>query len=319
MNRTRWTFVAIVAVALLLVGVTLLVRNFSSSGEQAPGLTVDKPEAVKVRMLTALPVEPWVRSAAEKFNAEKRTVDGVPIEVQIEAVDGLTALGRWDRDEYGTLPADVRPEDLTDEERARLANFPVAWIPDSRYLVELANASYDERLGRDVFLTDGEYRARPLAISLFTWGVYDSRAKALLGEVRHAQLDGDPRRRHGQGRLARAGRRPGLGLLQAGDTQPGEERRRTGRHDRRRRRILRPHRHRRRRHHRPRVPALAEGADGRRHRLQQQQSPTRPRTLRSSATAWATAARLLESDLLQNMQGILNRWEDPLRSITPNM
>ena len=254
MNRTRWTFVAIVAVALLLVGVTLLVRNFGSSGEQAPGLTVDKPEAVKVRMLTALPVEPWVRSAAAKFNAEERTVDGVPIEVQIEAVDGLTALGRWDRDEYGTLPADERPEDLTDDERARLANFPAAWIPDSRYLVELANASYAERLGRDVFLTDGEYRARPLAISLFTWGIYQSRAKALLDKFGTINWKAIHDAAIGQGRLARAGRRPGLGLLQAGHPQPGEERRRAGRHDRRRRRILRPHRHRRGRRHRARVP-----------------------------------------------------------------
>jgi Ca-activated chloride channel family protein len=43
----------------------------------------------------------------------------------------------------------------------------------------LVNAAYKERLGRDVFLTDGEYRARPLAISLLAWGIYDSRADVL--------------------------------------------------------------------------------------------------------------------------------------------
>src|SRR5690606_7313268 len=58
-------------------------------------------------------------------------------------------------------------------------NFPTAWIPDSRYLVELGNAAYNERLGRDVFLTDGEYRARPSAVSLSTWGIYQTRANAL--------------------------------------------------------------------------------------------------------------------------------------------
>ena len=73
----------------------------------------------------------------------------------------------------------MRPEDLSEAEREKLEDFPTAWIPDSRYLVELANASYKERLGRDVFLTDGEYRARPIAISLFTWGLYGSRADVL--------------------------------------------------------------------------------------------------------------------------------------------
>ena len=71
-------------------------------------------------------------------------------------------------------------------EQQELADFPTAWIPDSRYLVELANASYKERLGRDVFLTDGEYRARPIAVSLFTWGLYGSRADVLeehFGEI----------------------------------------------------------------------------------------------------------------------------------------
>lgn len=165
MNRTRVIFIVIVVVALTIVGAGLLLSNMNRQPTDA-GLTVDKPEAVKIRVLTALPVEPWVRSAAAAFNTAEQAVDGVPIEVEVVAMDGLTALGRWDRNEFGALPPDVRPEDLTDEERAALETFPTVWIPDSRYLVELANAAYKERLGRDVFLTDGEYRARPIAISL---------------------------------------------------------------------------------------------------------------------------------------------------------
>ncbi len=178
MTRTRWIFVGIVVAALAIAGIGIFL---SQRGGTAPGaaLTVDKPEAVKVRVLTSLPIEPWVRSAAADFNAGDQAVDGVPIEVEVVAMDGLTALGRWDRNEFGSLPAETRPEDLTEEERAQLADFPTVWIPDSRYLVELANAAYKERLGRDVFLTDGEYRARPIAISLFTWGLYNSRAKVL--------------------------------------------------------------------------------------------------------------------------------------------
>ena len=178
MNRTRLIFVAIVVVALVIVGAGLLWANRSGAPADS-GLTVERPEAVKIRVLTALPVEPWVRSAAQDFNAGDRMVDGVPIEVEVVAADGLTALGRYDRDEFGALPPDIRPEDLTEAEQARLATFPTAWIPDSRYLVELANAAYKERLGRDVFLTDGEYRARPIAISLFAWGLYDTRAQVL--------------------------------------------------------------------------------------------------------------------------------------------
>ncbi len=43
---------------------------------------------------------------------------------------GLPARGRWDRNEYGALAADVRLEDLSEAERSQLADFPTAWIPD---------------------------------------------------------------------------------------------------------------------------------------------------------------------------------------------
>ena len=185
MNRTRTIFLAIISVALLIIVVSLLLTRDGGNTLDG-GLTVARPEAVTIRVLTALPIEPWVRSAAAEFNNGNNSVDGVPIQVEIVAVDGLTALGRWDRNEFGALPADVRPEDLSETERQALENFPTAWIPDSRYLVELANASYSERLGRDVFLTDGEYRARPIAISLFAWGIYTTRAEVLeeqFGEI----------------------------------------------------------------------------------------------------------------------------------------
>ena len=177
MNRTRWIFVAIVAVALVIVGASLLWRALRPG--QVEELTVERPDAITVRVLSALPVEPWVRSAAEDFNASDPQLEGVPLQVEVVAMDGLSALGRWDRNDFGALPADADVENLTPEQEAALESFPTVWIPDSRYLVELANASYKERLGRDVFLTDGQYRARPIAISLFTWGIYESRATVL--------------------------------------------------------------------------------------------------------------------------------------------
>jgi len=123
MNRTRIIFFAIVGLALLII---------------AGG----KDQVLEVHVVSALPIAEWVQSAARDFNAEQHTLEGRPIHVTVTPMDGLTAKGRYEREEMDPLPT--------------------AWIPDNRYLVELVNASYKERLGRDVFLTDGEYRARPL-------------------------------------------------------------------------------------------------------------------------------------------------------------
>src|SRR5512147_984691 len=98
MNRTRWIFAAILAIALIIVGVSLLLRATGRQNADA-ALTVARPASVTIRVLTALPVEPWVRSAAAAFNAEKHVVDGATVQVDVVATDGLTALGRWDRNE----------------------------------------------------------------------------------------------------------------------------------------------------------------------------------------------------------------------------
>lgn len=184
MNRTRWIFVGIVVAALVIVGISLALSGLrpeggGDAGPSGEAITVDRPDAISVRVIAALPIETWVRNAASTYNATSPTIEGVPITVEIVAMDGLTALGRWDRNTFGALEAGGDPATLDAAAREALEEFPTAWIPESRYLVELANASYKERLGRDVFLTDGEYRARPIATSLLTWGIYQSRARVL--------------------------------------------------------------------------------------------------------------------------------------------
>ncbi|MBM4460139.1 MAG: ABC transporter substrate-binding protein [Chloroflexi bacterium] len=177
-QRTQAVFFTILAAVLLVVAAGLGWRALTPGAQQQPLVALPKGP-VQVRILTALPVEPWVREAAQQFNQKGLRQDGQPIEVQVIAMDGLTALGKFDRDDFGALGAKTRDQ-LTAQERQKLeTTFPTVWIPDSRYLVELANVAYKERLGRDVFLTDGEYRARPVAISLFTWGIYQSRASVL--------------------------------------------------------------------------------------------------------------------------------------------
>lgn len=153
MNKTRIVFFAVVLIALAIVGVSIAVQQLSGN---LPNPTA---QPISVRIVTALPIEPWVQDAATKFNADRHSQDGRTIVVTVTPMDSVTALGKWDRGEFTPVPT--------------------VWIPDSRYLVELVNATYSEKLGRDIFLTDGEYRARPLATSLFSWGIYHSRYQVL--------------------------------------------------------------------------------------------------------------------------------------------
>ncbi len=303
------------AVALVIVGASLLLTN-SGNREQGGALTVERPANVTIRVLTALPVEPWVRNAATAFNAENRVVDGSIVQVEVVAIDGLTALGRWDRNEYSALAAGVLPDDLSDAERAALENFPTAWIPDNRYLVELANASYKERLGRDVFLTDGEYRARPIAVSLFAWGVYASRGQVLeerFGDVNWEtihdaaiarggwpELGGDPA--WGFFKLVVPNPSKNVGGLAAMVAIAGEY---YGRTD----------------------ISVADVTNPEFQRwLGELMGAVTDFSSASAYTAEDFAlfgysvgdgGQLLESDLLQNMQGIVTRWEDPLKIYYP--
>ena len=201
-RRAQAVFFLVIGFALLGVGGVLAWQQYEPPTATGSGPLVAAPRGpVQVRVLTALPVEPWVREAARAFNEADITQDGQPVEVQVIAMDGLTALGKFDRDEYGSLGNRTRDELSADELERLQTNFPTVWIPDSRYLVELANAAYKERIGRDVFLTDGEYRARPIAISLFVWGIYQSR-RCVDREVRRHQLADHPRCGDRGGRLA---------------------------------------------------------------------------------------------------------------------
>ncbi len=162
MNRTRWVFVIVVLIAVAIVGASFIVQRPGGVGS-----LIEQPQTLEVRIICALPVEPFVQEAARKFNSENHKLEGHPIRVTVEPMDGLTAMGRWEREEMTPVPT--------------------AWIPDSRYLVELVNATFKEQYGRDIFLTGGEYRARPIAISLFSWGIYSSRAQVL--SARYGEID----------------------------------------------------------------------------------------------------------------------------------
>jgi hypothetical protein len=163
MNRTRWIFFVIVGLAVVIVtaGIVLFVLPGGDDDTTLSREEIDTSQPIDVTVVTALSIEPWIREAAEQFNQERQVLEdtGQTIQVTIIPMDGLAAKSQFEREEMDPIPT--------------------AWIPDSRYLTELVNASFKERLGRDVFLTDGEYRGRPVAITLLAWGIYDSRAQSL--------------------------------------------------------------------------------------------------------------------------------------------
>ncbi len=179
MIRTRIFFVTVLsAAALFLVG-TLAWRTIGGDGG-GPGLAAPRPEIIRIQVVAALPVEQWVQAAADEFKAGGHSKDGTTIEVEVVPMDGLVALGKWERNSFAALGNEVLPGKLRRDELEALQDFPTAWIADGQYLVDIANASFREQFGQDRFLIDGQYRIRPLAKTLLVWGLFRSRGVPLL-------------------------------------------------------------------------------------------------------------------------------------------
>ncbi len=294
MKRSRIIFFAIVGLAVIIViGGLIWSRVGKQEGE--PLTPEVGGDVLEVYVVSALPIADWVQETANRFNAEQHTLEGYPIHVTVTPMDGLTAKGRYERDEMDPLPT--------------------AWIPDSRYLVELVNASYKERLGRDVFLTDGEYRARPLVISLLAWGIYDSRAQVLedrFGEISWhtihdaavapggwAELGGRPE--WGYFKLAISNPRKNISGLAAMVAAAGEY---YGKTNITVEDVANPE-----------FQTWLGEIMGSMSDLSGGTYTVNDLALFGYTTG--DAGQLLESDLLVNMQGIQTRWADPLRIVYP--
>ncbi|MDE0079867.1 MAG: substrate-binding domain-containing protein [Caldilineaceae bacterium] len=179
MNRTRVFLVTVLSAAALFVVGTLAWRTISGEGGGS-GLAATRPEIIRIRVVAAVPVEQWVSAAAEEFKADGRSTEGTTIEVEVIPMDGLVALGKWERNSFAALDREVLPGELHRDEHEALQDFPTVWIADGRYLVEIANASFRGQFGQDRFLSDGQYRVRPLAKTLLVWGLFRSRGVPLL-------------------------------------------------------------------------------------------------------------------------------------------
>ena len=310
MNSTRLLLVTVLSIAVLLV-VGALVWSTVYGDEFSNGLATSRAPTQHIIVITARSVEPWVRAAAEEFNQSGHKAAGASIEVEVVPMDGLIALGKWERNDFNALPTEVRLDELSARERAALDRFPAAWIPDSRYLVDMANAANRNHIGRDPFLSDGQYRTRSVAVSLLAWGFFRSRGTALqenLGEISWStlriaaaaptgwkELGGDPA--WGLFKLALPDPRTDAGGIATMMAAAAEYYQRTD-------------------------IAVEDVTDA---KFQTWLAALMTATADSgginaySADEFAflghaagDGGQFIESDLLQNMQGILTRWDDPL-------
>ena len=75
MTKTRVVFLVLVLIAVAVVAASYLIQR---SGQSPLSALEKKPAVLSVRVVCALPVEPFVTQAARQYNAEKHTLDGVP-------------------------------------------------------------------------------------------------------------------------------------------------------------------------------------------------------------------------------------------------
>lgn len=136
---------------LFIIGAMTYLLVSTSSGKSTGPVTV--------RVVVALPAEPWITDAAKRYNATKPTIDGAPVTVEVVPVDGVTALTKWSNGDWDRTPT--------------------VWLAETRDWVNQANNAVSDRLGRDVFLPGGEYRDQPVALSPEVWAIFESRYKVL--------------------------------------------------------------------------------------------------------------------------------------------
>ena len=105
--KTLTKLLMVLVIGVLIVGVAFRVigvggDNGDEKIELLPTPTALPPEPINVSFIAALPVEPWVRSAAKTFNAEDHFVSRRKVEVEVIPQEGLRALGKWAQGAFRT-------------------------------------------------------------------------------------------------------------------------------------------------------------------------------------------------------------------------
>ena len=185
MKRLRLLSAVILSVLALLLAGTLVGRTFTG---QSAGIAPDGagPPETAILVIAAPALEPWLRAAAEDFNTTRPLQNDTSFEIQIVAMASLTALGDWERSDFGGLKGNQGSEGLERRGRSSPMLLPAAWVPESSSTVHLANDIFGRRQDQSPFLADGPFPTRSVATSPLAWGFYRSRGIALqesLGEV----------------------------------------------------------------------------------------------------------------------------------------
>ncbi len=177
MDRTRWIFMIIMSLALCISGGLLLWTQYIAVPEvpllqsQEPMVTSPPEVPIRVQVISAVPAYDWVNSAADSFNAQGNKIDGRVIEVEIIAMDGLSALNKWGQGEFDPLPT--------------------VWLAESRTWVDQANLAALERTQQDIFLMGGRYRAQPVVLSPLVWGIWKDAHQTLSTHFGTEQISWD--------------------------------------------------------------------------------------------------------------------------------
>ncbi len=130
MNRARIIFVAIILVAILIVGAGLLAQTLGRLSQDdetpSPPAPTLPAGAVVVEIHSSNTKEDWMNQIVAAFNAENHTVEGKPIVVTVFHVGS------------GTSMTDILDGKIK----------PVVWSPGSSPWVATINQSWQDRTGR---------------------------------------------------------------------------------------------------------------------------------------------------------------------------
>jgi len=166
------TFVLILGILVVAVALPMVQQELGPPPTATPAPTpVPEIADLEVQIVTALAVEPWVSQAADTYNAAGHMRDGRPVHIEIIPMQGLSALNKWSRGDFDTIPT--------------------AWLAESRIWVDQANVDALERTGQDIFLTGGRYRSQPVVLSPLVWGVWNDAYETLTEHFQTEDLSWD--------------------------------------------------------------------------------------------------------------------------------
>ena len=181
----------VLVVGVLIAGVIVRVMDGGDDGGGGKDVALSDatpipPEPLNVSVVAALPVEPWVRSAARTYNADGHFVSGSQVLVEVIPQEGLPALEKWANGTFDPIPT--------------------AWLAESRTWVDQANTAVLEAGGtQDIFLAGGQYRAQPVVLSPLVWAIWEDVLSNLMADTGAANLSWN--------QLHDAGESGDLGLL----------------------------------------------------------------------------------------------------------